>query len=727
MRARARPLALALVTLLALSACIEATRTTEADADLEIVPGSAELVEGETRLFAALGSTRQVTWSSDATEVISVVASTGLVTATGAGSAVLSATSDGRSGSAAITVITAPRVLLSSQTAEFTAVEEGGDPAPITIGITNGGAAPLAGLTRTVTYAAGDPQWLSSVLGGPAPPTTLQVQPNIAQLEPGTYAAIITVAGAAPAQPAELAVTLVLAPAPAIGLSEDTVRFEATADEPDPPSQDVAVTNVGGGGETALQGLSATVDAGGEEWLEASLGSQASPATLTVQPRTGTLAAGTYAADISIASSTPGADPRDVRVEFTVAPAERPVIGLSADAAAFAGEPDGDAPAPAVINVTNEGTETLSGLSAAIAYAAGEPTGWLSATLSGTTAPATLTIQASVAGITDGTYSANVTVSSSVADVPSKTVAVTLTISSQPVIALDPASADFAGIEGGPDPTPVGIDIANGGTGTLSDLSVAVAYGDGEPDGWLDAALDDDVAPTVLTLQPTGSGLDVGTYTATVTVASGLADVEPADITVTYEITTPPPVIDPDPSSVAFPLAVSPHEQQEIGIENSGEGSLTGLSTSTAYAGASGWLTASLSGTTAPAVLTLEVSEKAALTVGTHFATVTISSTDPSVESVDVDIAFTITYSFTSHIQPLFSSHSTTASRCTSCHTMTYASQFPARAVPFDTASSTLWQKIRPGGSMAQYLPSGSETTFRDRVIRWILDGAPNN
>lgn len=120
----------------------------------------------------------------------------------------------------------------------------------------------------------------------------------------------------------------------------------------------------------------------------------------------------------------------DIVVEPPPNPQDPPSIGLSStsvDFEAAVGEAD---PPSQTIEVTNLGGQTLDGLSATVEHAAGGPTGWLAASLSGTNAPATLTLEASADGLTAGTYDATVRVASDVAVNSPRTVAVTLTVSS---------------------------------------------------------------------------------------------------------------------------------------------------------------------------------------------------------------------------------------------------------------------------------------------------------
>ncbi|MCG6987532.1 MAG: DUF11 domain-containing protein, partial [Gemmatimonadetes bacterium] len=81
--------------------------------------------------------------------------------------------------------------------------------------------------------------------------------------------------------------------------------------------------------------------------------------------------------------------------------------------------------------VTNGGNGLLSGLSASVAYAQG-PTGWLTATLDDTIAPAHLSIAASAALLAAGSYTATVTVASPVRGGLSAQVAVTLQVAPGP-------------------------------------------------------------------------------------------------------------------------------------------------------------------------------------------------------------------------------------------------------------------------------------------------------
>lgn len=86
---------------------------------------------------------------------------------------------------------------------------------------------------------------------------------------------------------------------------------------------------------------------------------------------------------------------------------------------------------PQTVAITNGGGGSLTALAfGAVQYANGA--GWLSATLSSTTAPATITVTPNVAGLAPGTYNANIPVSAADASNTPQLVAVTLVVRAPP-------------------------------------------------------------------------------------------------------------------------------------------------------------------------------------------------------------------------------------------------------------------------------------------------------
>jgi len=89
-----------------------------------------------------------------------------------------------------------------------------------------------------------------------------------------------------------------------------------------------------------------------------------------------------------------------------------PIIGLSTQAVVLVGVEGGAAPVSTTISVSNDGTGSLTALEVTVTYEAGQPSGWLSASLDTTAAPATITLTATTGALAMAQYMASVAVTS---------------------------------------------------------------------------------------------------------------------------------------------------------------------------------------------------------------------------------------------------------------------------------------------------------------------------
>jgi hypothetical protein len=445
------------------------------------------------------------------------------------------------------------------------------------------------------------------------------------------------------------------APAPTISTNASSVSIRSSlGTNPDP--QVVSISNSGTG---TLSGLAASIayqSGQSSGWLSASLSGTTAPATITLSTAADGLAVGTYNATLSISSTAGGVtnSPLKVSVTLTVsAVPSTPTISLSPASLTFAATTGSSNPAAQTVSVANDGTGTLSGLSASVSYSAG-PTGWLSASLNTSTAPATLTIAPSVSGLAAGTYSATVRVASSASGVSNspQTVGVTLLVSSAaspPKISLSQSAVSFSATAGGSSPGSQSVQITNTGGGTLSGLSAGIAYAGGQATGWLSASLSSTTATSSLTLIPSIGQLTAGTYSATVSVASTSASVanSPQSVTVTLTVSAAAavPTISLSSASASFSGVVGSANpsSQSVSVTNGGTGTLSGLSTTVSYQGgqSGGWLSASLSTSTAPATVTLSPTI-GSLVAGTYNATVSVSSNTAGVSNSPQTIAVSL-------------------------------------------------------------------------------------
>lgn len=547
---------------------------------------------------------------------------------------------------------------------------------------------------------------------------------SVSALARGT-SQITAMSGAAEAS----AMLTVLAP-PALAVSAPIIEFEQLAGGAAPAAQTVTLTNAGDGAIDNVTVGPITYGAGEQGgWLTATANGSTTPVSITLQA-TGTGLRGTYTAIVPYHADGVANSPQHTAVTFRVrAPA---AIAVSRSTVPMSGIPG--AALNETVGVTNAGDLPLTGLTATVTYAAGQPQGWLTATLGSTTAPATLTLAANTAGLAAGSYSATVQLASSVAGVAPVNITVPLTISAGPAIQLSASTVDVNATYAA-NPAARTVTVQNSGGGTLSGLSLgAVTYGAGQSTGWLARSINTTTAPATITLTFTTAPLASGNYTASIPVQSGTASNSPVHLTVNVTV-GPPPTISVNPSSVAFATwggAALPGSQA-VQITNTGGGTLSGLSASVgSYTGTSpGWLTATFSGgTTAPATLTLRPNTTA-LTAGTRTAVVTVSSAVPGVASRTVTVTYT-TQTFTTTVFPTFKT-----AGCTGCHgatapvinagttaTQYYNTLVPAHVTAGNPAGSELVCKIF--GACAH---GGGKFTgiagFQAAVTAWIAAGAP--
>jgi hypothetical protein len=135
-----------------------------------------------------------------------------------------------------------------------------------------------------------------------------------------------------------------------------------------------------------------------------------------------------------------------------VEPGSSGSLVLSPPSATFDATANGANPGTTAVAVSNGASGTLSGLRAGVAYAPGQPTGWLSASLSATTAPSTLTLGATTGTLGAGTYTAIVAVTADGAVNGPQTIAVTFVVLGDGIYVStsDPQASDDAGCGLGP-------------------------------------------------------------------------------------------------------------------------------------------------------------------------------------------------------------------------------------------------------------------------------------
>ncbi len=340
-------------------------------------------------------------------------------------------------------------------------------------------------------------------------------------------------------------------------------------------------------------------------------------------------------------------DQKTITAGLEPEPAGPPVIALSTASADFAALVHALAPMQ-TIAISNAGPGSLGGLGIDSVHYLDDSSGWLTASLAGTTAPVTLALQAAAGNLAPGTYYAAVKLSATGATNSPRSVAVTLRVDPVavgPIIGMTATAAAFSAVAGGTSPAQV-VQILAAGDAPLNGLAITDVTYDPSASGWLTATLDRTTAPANLTLTPNPSGLALGTYIAVVAIAAPGAINSPRTVRVALTITQAAEAAALRLSTTAVSFsgsAASPPAAQSIAITNGGGGSLTGLAVGqVSYgAGATGWLTAALSTTTAPAMLTLAPT-LSGLLPGSYSASVPVSAAGAAASPQSVTITLVV-------------------------------------------------------------------------------------
>jgi hypothetical protein len=195
----------------------------------------------------------------------------------------------------------------STSSLNFSANLGSPNPSTQTVQLTNGGGGSLVwtGLTSA--------SWLSVSPAVGTTPTTLQVSANSATLTAGNYGATITLVALGAVNPSQVinANLTVISPPPSIALTPGSMSFTANLGQAAPPSQTLAVTNLG----TGSFSYTTSTDAA---WLSASPNSGSTNGSVTVAVNTASLTTGTYSGHVIVTASGISNSPQSIPVTLTV-------------------------------------------------------------------------------------------------------------------------------------------------------------------------------------------------------------------------------------------------------------------------------------------------------------------------------------------------------------------------------------------------------------------------
>lgn len=256
-------------------------------AEIRVSPNEIDLPVGQSIDLQALaldatGALLQgveVTWQSADASIVSIDQD-GVVTGVSVGTAEISASAVGITGTATVTVDFPPSIALDRTSVAFSVTAGDSDPADEDVMVTNGGAFTLTGLAvDTITYGPGASDWLMAMLDQNEAPATLTLAAtSAAATTAGTYTASVQLSGTlADNSPATVDVTLEVSPGAATMFeisSGDGQTGAVGAAVATPPSvsltdafgngiEGVNVTFVVTAGDGSITGAVATTDSAG--------------------------------------------------------------------------------------------------------------------------------------------------------------------------------------------------------------------------------------------------------------------------------------------------------------------------------------------------------------------------------------------------------------------------------------------------------------------------------
>lgn len=188
----------------ALQACATENVTEVVVVSVAVRPDNAAIAEGDSLQFEAVvgdeaGGAQTgapVVWSSDTPEVV-FVDQTGVARALSTGVANVEATYRGMTGSATVSVLPGPTLVVDPAVVSIFGDVLGDTFSVETVRISNGGVGRLTGLASAVRYESGGTEgWLTADLSGDATPATLTLTHDAEALPAGVYDAVVVVTSA---------------------------------------------------------------------------------------------------------------------------------------------------------------------------------------------------------------------------------------------------------------------------------------------------------------------------------------------------------------------------------------------------------------------------------------------------------------------------------------------------------------------------------------------------
>lgn len=367
--------------------------------------------------------------------------------------------------------------------------------------------------------------WLSATPASATTPSNLSVSVNPSGLALGTYSGTITVSSGGGDAPLIIPVSYVVSTEASFEVTPASLSFTGQAGTAGPGAQTL---HVGGSGNLSF--TSSFSSTSGGPWFSMAPSSGSAPANLTVSVNLGSLAAGSFSGSITI---TPSGSGSPITIPVNLAVTTVPALMAGKSALAFAYEVGAEAPAGRTVSLASTGSAFV--VNATGFTNMGGP--WLTASPSTTSTPGNLEVSVDPTALNPGIYTGTISLSAPASSNRASSLAVVLGISTTSGIAAAPNVLTFTAQTGAPAPLPQVIDLASTGASIPVTAAASVLTGA----SWLSVTPASTAAPGSATVSVNTSGLAVGVYSGSISLAYGAAD--PLVLPVNLTVTPPVPVI----------------------------------------------------------------------------------------------------------------------------------------------------------------------------------------
>jgi uncharacterized protein (TIGR03437 family) len=388
-------------------------------------------------------------------------------------------------------------ITLTPSSASFSQLLGGTGPGPQTIQLSS---TPAASFT-----AASTETWLTVTPTSGTTPANLSLRVDASGLPAGVYQGSITISGGT--APVAVPVTLTIT-----GNGTNPITYS-------PLGVYLSQTSAYNGYDNQIVQLTAAnptsfAASSNATWLTVGPAAGVTPATLIISASAAGLGVGKFQASVTI---TGGVKPVSIPVVLTVTPPPNS-ISATPTSLSFAQTLGGPVPDTQTVQLVSP---------SATKFTVSSTVAWLSVTLANGATPAALTLQANAKGLAAGSYQGSITISGGLTPV---SVSVTFTVTS--MLALTPATLAFSA-DVGQAPAAQTVNVGSSG----SQLSFAVAAAAGNGGTWLTVTPSLALAPAVLTVAVTTTGLAPGQYAGVITITPTDPSIPPEMVPVTLTVT----------------------------------------------------------------------------------------------------------------------------------------------------------------------------------------------